>query len=57
MSAQGRLRPFDGVGAGRTEGQRWAPPLGLVTAAPELRGQQRAYLEQQLQAFKVAAKT
>ncbi len=27
-------------------------PMGLVTAAPELRGQQRAYLEQQLQAFK-----
>lgn len=27
-------------------------PMGIVTAAPELRGQQRAYLEQQLQAFK-----
>ena len=26
--------------------------MGLVTAAPELRGQQRAYLEQELQAFK-----
>jgi len=27
-------------------------PLGVTTAAPELRGQQRAYLEQQMQAFK-----
>jgi cytochrome c553 len=27
-------------------------PIGLVPGAPELRGQQRAYLEQQLQAFK-----
>jgi len=27
-------------------------PMGLVIGAPELRGQQRAYLEQQLQAFK-----
>jgi cytochrome c553 len=27
-------------------------PMGLVPGAPELRGQQRAYLEQQLQAFK-----
>ena len=27
-------------------------PLGVTTGAPELRGQQRAYLEQQLQAFK-----
>ncbi len=31
-------------------------PMGLVTAAPELRGQQRAYLEQQLQAFKSGAR-
>jgi cytochrome c553 len=27
-------------------------PLGVTTGAPELRGQQRAYLEQQMQAFK-----
>ena len=27
-------------------------PMGVTTGAPELRGQQRAYLEQQLQAFK-----
>jgi cytochrome c553 len=27
-------------------------PMGFVVGAPELRGQQRAYLEQQLQAFK-----
>ena len=27
-------------------------PLGLTPGAPELRGQQRAYLEQQMQAFK-----
>jgi cytochrome c553 len=27
-------------------------PLGVTTGAPELRGQQRAYLEQELQAFK-----
>jgi cytochrome c553 len=27
-------------------------PMGLVTGAPELRGQQRAYLEEQMQAFK-----
>ena len=27
-------------------------PIGLVPGAPELRGQQRAYLEQELQAFK-----
>jgi len=31
-------------------------PMGLVTAAPELRGQQRAYLEQQLQAFKAGTR-
>jgi cytochrome c553 len=27
-------------------------PMGVTTGAPELRGQQRAYLEQQMQAFK-----
>jgi cytochrome c553 len=27
-------------------------PLGVTTGAPDLRGQQRAYLEQQMQAFK-----
>ena len=29
-------------------------PLGVTTGAPELRGQQRAYLDQQMQAFKAA---
>ena len=28
-------------------------PLGFTPGAPELRGQQRAYLEQEMQAFKV----
>jgi len=27
-------------------------PVGVTTGAPELRGQQRAYLEQQMQDFK-----
>jgi len=31
-------------------------PQGLVPGAPELRGQQRAYLEQQLQAFKAGSR-
>jgi cytochrome c553 len=31
-------------------------PLGVTTGAPELRGQQRAYLEQQLQAFKAGSR-
>ncbi len=31
-------------------------PLGLTPAAPELRGQQRAYLEEQMQAFKAGSR-
>lgn len=31
-------------------------PLGVTTGAPELRGQQRAYLEQQMQAFKAGSR-